>query len=261
MATAVFFHAHPDDECLMTGGTMARLAGEGHRVVLVTATRGEHGEVMPGVVLAEGEALGDRRTEELHAAASELGVDRVEFLGYVDSGMIGTPENEAPASFWQANVEEAAQRLAAILGDEAAEVLVIYDDHGGYGHPDHIQVHRVGARAAALAATPVVYEATIDRDRVVEMMRAGPAIEGAPDPDEMEQSGFGVAGALITTRVDVTDQVEVKRRAMRCHPSQIDGASFFLAMPDDIFRVAFGEEHFIRRGAEPGTAETMLDLG
>jgi LmbE family N-acetylglucosaminyl deacetylase len=260
MATAVFFHAHPDDECALTGGAMAKLADRGHRVVLITATRGEHGEVVPGV-LAEGEALGDRRTQELEAAASVFGVDRLEILGYTDSGMMGTPENDAPGSFWQADPDQAAARVAAILAEEAASVFVIYDDHGGYGHPDHIQVHRVGVRAGALAGTPAVYEATMDRDRLIRLMRDSAGAEGMPDalPDPSEVE-FGVSGESITTRVDVTGYTEAKRRAMRCHRTQIADDSFWLAMPEQYFRVGFGVEDYIRRDAPPGTVETELDL-
>jgi LmbE family N-acetylglucosaminyl deacetylase len=148
MATLVAFHAHPDDECIATGGVMAKAAEEGHRVVLVVATRGEHGEVADGF-LADGETLAERRVQETHASAAALGVHRVEFLGYVDSGMMGTPENDLPGSFWTADVDEAAERLAAILREEGADVLTCYDEIGGYGHPDHIQVHRVGLRAAS----------------------------------------------------------------------------------------------------------------
>ena len=261
MATAVFFHAHPDDECILTGGTMAQLAAAGHRVVLVVATKGEQGEVAPGF-LAEGETLGERRTEEMQAAAEVLGVSRLEFLGYKDSGMMGTPTNDAVGSFWQADVEEAAQRLASILTDEAASVVVAYDDHGGYGHPDHIQVHRVGVRAGELAATPAVYEATIDRDRMARLIREASAIEGGPDlPDIDENSNFGVPASQVTTRVDVTDQVAAKRQAMRCHRSQIPEDTFWLTMPDEQFLVAFCEEHYTHRGAPAGAAETQLDLG
>src|SRR5215471_13482370 len=120
--TLVVFHAHPDDEAIATGGVMAKAAQDGRRVVLVVATRGEHGEVADGY-LDPGEQLWERRVQETHASAEILGVSRVAFLGYVDSGMIGTPENEAPESFWQADVEEAAQRLAAILREESADVL------------------------------------------------------------------------------------------------------------------------------------------
>jgi LmbE family N-acetylglucosaminyl deacetylase len=147
MATALFFHAHPDDECILTGGTMARLATEGHRVVLVAATRGEQGEVAPGF-LADGETLGQRRSEELRASAQVLGVSRLEFLGYGDSGMMGTATNEAPGCFWQADLDEAAHRLAAILIEEAASVLVVYDSHGGYGHPDQFRCTGSGSGPA-----------------------------------------------------------------------------------------------------------------
>ncbi len=148
---------------------MAKAAAAGHRVVLVLATRGEHGEVPEGY-LDPGESVAERREQELAEAARILGVQRVEFLGYVDSGMTGTAENDAPECFWRADVEEAAVRLARILDEEDADVLTVYDDHGVYGHPDHVQVHRVGVRAAALAGTPRVYESTIDRDRMKEVL-------------------------------------------------------------------------------------------
>src|SRR3954451_17999697 len=169
MATLVCFHAHPDDECIATAGVMAKAAKDGHRVVLVVATKGENGEVPDGY-LDQGEELWERRVKETHASAEILGVARVEFLGYTDSGMIGTPENDLPGSFWTADVEEAAARLARILRDERADVLTIYDDHGNYGHPDHIQVHRVGVRAAELAGVPEVYEATMNRDEIKRLM-------------------------------------------------------------------------------------------
>src|SRR2546425_614292 len=155
--TLVLFHAHPDDESIDTGGVMRKAADEGHRVVVVLATKGEHGEVDDGF-LDPGEELWQRRVKETQAAADILGVARIEFLGYVDSGMADTPENEKPDSFWQADIDEAAERLAGILRDERADILTIYDDNGLYGHPDHIQVHRVGARAAELADTSKVYE-------------------------------------------------------------------------------------------------------
>src|ERR1700686_948079 len=165
MATAVFFHAHPDDEAISTGGTMARMAAEGHRVILVTATRGELGEVPEGL-LAPGEDLAERRALELAAACEVLGVARHEYLGYQDSGMAGEPTNDDPSSFWRADVDEAAARLAAILDEEHAQVFVTYDENGGYGHPDHIQVHRVGLRAAERAGTERVFMATMNRDHM-----------------------------------------------------------------------------------------------
>ena len=263
MATVVFFHAHPDDESIATGGTMAQLARDGHRTILVVATRGEHGEVPEGF-LDEGELLRDRRVKETAASAEVLGVARHEFLGYVDSGMIGTPENEAPESFWQADVEEAAERLATILREESADVLTVYDDNGNYGHPDHIQVHRVGVRAAELAGVDRVYESTVDQDYFRDLM-ARAAELGMPELPEGEGEGDGDAememgkpGHLITTRVDVRDVLDVKRRSMQAHASQIAETSFFLAMPPQAFEATWGEEWFIRRGAPEGTAETSL---
>jgi LmbE family N-acetylglucosaminyl deacetylase len=256
MATLVCFHAHPDDECIQTGGVMAKAAADGHRVVLVVATRGEHGEVADGF-LDDEEHLWQRRVQETHAAADVLGVQRVEFLGYVDSGMMDTPENELPTSFWQADVDEASRRLAAILTEEAADVLTVYDDHGGYGHPDHIQVHRVGMRAAELAGTPRVFQATMNRDAIIEMVRENP-----PSPDftveSLEEEQFGTPADQITCRVDVRGFIAQKRAAMRAHASQIGEEHFMLAMPDDAFEAAFGTEWFIRDGQGPGITETAV---
>ena len=259
MATLVSFHAHPDDEAIPTGGTLAKAAKDGHKVVLVFATKGEHGEVEEGF-LEEGEALAERRVQETHRSAEILGASRVEFLGYVDSGMMGTPENDAPNSFWQADIDEAAGRLAAILTDEDADVLTIYDDHGVYGHPDHIQVHRVGVRAAELAGTPRVYESTGNRDAIqnglMEARDMGVEMPGDLDPDAFKD--FGVTDAEITTEIDVTDFLDVKRASMRAHASQIADSSFFLSIPDEFFARAFGQEWYIHRGPRPATRETSL---
>lgn len=260
MATLVCFHAHPDDEAIATGGTMAKAAAEGHRVVLVVATKGEHGEVDEGY-LEEGEALHERRVIETAAAARALGVARHEFLGYVDSGMIGTPENEAPESFWQADLDDAAKRLAAILVEENAEILTVYDENGNYGHPDHIQVYRVGIRAAEMAGTKKVYENTIDRDYVLELMKRAKDFGIDNDVPVDEPLELGVPGNLITTVVDVRDFLDAKRAAMRAHASQIAETSFFLAMPDAAFEAMWGQEWFILRGAPPGTKESDLFEG
>ncbi len=253
--TLVTFHAHPDDEAIATAGTMAAAAAAGHRVVLVVATRGENGEVEPGF-LEPGESLAQRRVEETQRAAEVLGVARVEFLGYVDSGMAGTPENDAPGSFWTADVAEAATKLARILEEESADVLTVYDERGTYGHPDHIQVHRVGVEAGRLAGTPAVYQATIDRDYVRDLMRQRPddlaVSDDAPDPETFD---IGVGSESITTVVDVRAHVKQKRAAMAAHASQIAEHSFFLQLPDDAFELAFGLEWFIRYGEEPSAQE------
>lgn len=259
MATLVSFHAHPDDEAIPTGGTLAKASDAGHRVVIVFATRGEHGEVAEGF-LDEGEELWQRREQECHRSADVLGAARVEFLGFVDSGMMGTPENDAPGSFWQADVDEAAKRLAAVLDEERADVLTVYDENGGYGHPDHIQVHRVGVRAAELARTRRVFEATTNRDSVVRGLRearaAGIEMPGDLDPDAM--ADFGVREEQITTEIDVTDYLDRKRAAMAAHASQISETSFFLSVSPEFFARAFGTEWFIRRGAPAGIHEHGL---
>src|SRR4051794_34863938 len=177
----VTFHAHPDDECISCGGVMRAAADAGHRVVLVVATRGEHGEIVPGV-LDEGETLAERRVRETNEAAAVLGVARVEFLPYTDSGMVDTDTNGAPGSFWSADVEEAAEHLADILREEDAEVLTCYDRIGGYGHPHHVQGHPVGRRAGGVAGTPPGYEATAQPDEVRQRMGLARAGRGGGAP-------------------------------------------------------------------------------
>jgi LmbE family N-acetylglucosaminyl deacetylase len=251
VSTLVAFHAHPDDECITTGGTLARAVDHGHRVVVVYATRGEVGEAPEGL-LAPGERLVDRRHVEVMRSAAALGVHRVEFLGYRDSGMQGTPDNDHPASFWQAPVDAAAARLADLLRAEQADVLLAYDENGNYGHPDHVQVHRVGVRAAELAGTPQVLEATINRETVrgfIELMVASGEVswDDVPDLDDPNEI-FGMPDEVITTRVDVRDWAERKLAAMRAHETQVGDLAPFLAMPVEVFREAMGTEFFIRRG-------------
>jgi LmbE family N-acetylglucosaminyl deacetylase len=252
MATVVFFHAHPDDEVTTTGGTIARLAAEGHRVVLVTATRGELGEVPEGL-LADGEALPDRRVEELAESCRVLGIARQVFLGYHDSGMAGEESNESSGAFAAADVDEAGELLAGILRDEGADVLVAYDEHGGYGHPDHVMVHRVGLRAAELAGTHRVFMATVDRTFLQGLMpsvqRTG--VEVTPEMTAMFET-IGVPGTRVTTEIDVREYLDVKRSAMRAHASQIGDTGFFLAMSDDVFTAVWGNEWYVRVKPETG---------
>jgi len=241
---------------------MAKAAAAGHRVVLVTATRGEHGEPVPGV-LDDGEPLWQRRVAETHRSAEILGAERVEFLGYVDSGMIGEPTNDDPACFWQADVAEAAERLAAILRDVEADVLTIYDDHGGYGHPDHIQVHRVGRAAAELVGLDAVFEATMNRDAILRGMREqSDMFEAMAEEDRPrfdENTDMGSPEAIITHAIDVADFVDAKRGSMRAHRSQIADDAFFLAMPDEAFRSAFGTEWFIAHGGTRAVEAPFAD--
>lgn len=264
MGTLVFLHAHPDDEAIATGGTMALAAAAGHEVVLVVATRGEQGEPVPGV-LAPGEPLWERRVAETHASAALLGVSEVVFLGYEDSGMMGEPTNDNPACFWQADPDEAADRLAAVLDSVGADVLTCYDAHGGYGHPDHIQVHRVGhlaARRVGLGggSASSLFESTMNRTRMTELMAAAAELLEGDDPggEGHESTGaeataaevagepdFGTPEEGITHAVDVTTVLDAKRAAMAAHASQVAADSFFLTLPDDAFAAAFGTEWYI----------------
>lgn len=256
MSTIVCLHAHPDDEATSTGGTIARAVADGHRVVLVVATNGDHGEVPDD--LAPGETLVDRRRAEVLASAEVLGVARVEWLGYTDSGMTGWSQNDDPASFHRADVDEAAARLVEILRDESADLLTTYDWHGVYGHPDHVQVHRVGARAGEMVPGLRVLESTFNRTRMVEQLAAaieagepgaGPDVDFDPEGPADDGNPFGSPEDEITLEVDVADFVERKRDALRCHTSQVTDTSFFLEMPIDQFRTAFGTEWYIERGA------------
>jgi LmbE family N-acetylglucosaminyl deacetylase len=267
MATLVCFHAHPDDEAIATGGSMARAAADGHRVVLVIATDGDHGEVPDD--LAPGETLVDRRRVETDRSAEALGVARVVFLGYTDSGMTGWEQNQDERAFCRADVDEAAGRLADVLREESADVLTIYDWHGGYGHPDHIQVHRVGCRAEASLVEELpglrVVESTLNRDemrRGVEMARSMDGEVFGPEGDEGEQfdpdgpmddgNPMGTPEAELTLGVDVAAFVDAKRAAIAAHRSQVSDSSFFLQMPPEMFAQAFGREWYIEHDREPG---------
>ncbi len=265
MGTLVCFHAHPDDESISTGGTMARAVAEGHRVVLVVATNGDHGESPDD--LAEGESLVDRRRAETALSVAALGVHRLEWLNYADSGMTGWEQNHHERSFLQAPVNEAAGKLAAILREEAADVLTTYDWHGNYGHPDHIKVHTVGHRAAELAGTPAVYEATMNRDAMKrffeEARRQGvnPSPEGEEwDPDDPADDGnpMGTPEAELTHAVNVAAYAPRKKASISCHKSQVTDAGFFMSLPDDAFAMAFGTEWFTRKGAAHGVRDGWL---
>lgn len=236
---------------------MARLAAEGHRVVLVTATDGALGEFPEGL-LDEGEPLAERRARELTASAHTLGVARLHLLGYPDSGMVGTDGNVHAGAFCNVDIDEAAARLAALLEAEQADVLVAYDEHGGYGHPDHIQVHRVGVRAADLAGTPGLYQATINRDVVLAFMEQATREGLAPRGDQNglspeEMASIGLPAAQITTTIDVDGFIPAKQAAMRCHETQVGDMSFFLGMPEAHFRAGFSQEWFVRMRAPEGT--------
>ncbi len=252
----VFLHAHPDDEAIFTGGTMARLAAAGWRVVLVVATGGELGAAPDWTLDVRG--LGEHRRAETNRAAELLGVQRVEFLGYRDSGMPGSPGNVAPGSLCTADEEEVAARVAGILSEEAATAAVFYDECGIYGHPDHVKVHEIGMRAAELAGTEVVYLATVDRE-YLHFVETHLVVEARSHVGELglAGSGLGVPTVVVTTMVDVRDVLQVKRRAMAAHASQIPETTSAMQLPTDAFSAVYGFEWFVRLGP-PGPIESLL---
>ncbi len=250
--TVVFFHAHPDDEALLTSGTMAKLAAQGHRVVLVVATAGE-----AGLSAAEHRSdgrLGDRRLAELDASAAAVGVQRLEMLGYADSGLASAPTPTSPAGpsrFVDADRQEVIGRVAAILEQEQASVLTSYDASGGYGHPDHLAVHAVGAAAAELAGTPVVLEATVPRDRP--LAAAGAVNRLLPRSRRVDLEPWAraySAAAEVTHCIDVRGQARQRRVSMRAHASQATADSgprtlgIFTRIPPPLFGLIFGREWY-----------------
>lgn len=248
--TLVSFHAHPDDESLITGGTLARAAAEGHRVVLVTATDGEAGLTSTDITRVG--PLGSTRVRELEHAAAALGVHRIVRLGFPDG------------RFDAVDVELAGSRLAAILVGEGADVLTTYDRAGGYGHPDHVHVHRVGIEAARQAGTPVVLEATIDRRLILNAVRLIRCLPGAPRVSPKDFLRAYSDRSEITHRVDVGRHLTAKKLALAAHHSQAVGGSartvrFLTGLPSFLLRPVLGHEWFIERG-RPAGAELADDI-
>ncbi len=251
--TLVFLHAHPDDEALLTAGTMARAVAEGQRVVLVVATDGAEG--LASSDMAAG-GLAARRSTELDRSAAALGVHRVVRLPYADSGLHGDAVQQPGGAVpWcAAPLEEAASAVADVLREESADVLVTYDANGGYGHPDHIRVHEAGAIAADLAGTPSLFEATAPRDLMARAVRT--AAKVYPFPPEFDPTSFDrafTASAEITHRVDVRRFLDAKRASMAAHASQAtadDGPrtlSVFLKLPRPFYAKVFGTEYYVHR--------------
>lgn len=262
MSTLVFLHAHPDDEASGTGATMRLLADAGHRVVCVYGTNGDHGTI-PGE-LAEGETVSVWRRREAEASASVLGIARVDWLDYADSGMTGWEQNGHETSFHGADLDEAARRLVAVLDDEDADVVVGYDWHGGYGHPDHIKVHHVTHRAAELAARrPRLLETTMNRDHMRRLYVAAKdaGVEGSEDwdPDGPADDGnpMGTPEAELHWHVDGRPVLAAKRAALACHASQED-VGWMLGMPEEQFAAVFGDEWFIEPGKAPGLVDGLF---
>lgn len=280
-------HAHPDDETIGTGATMAKYAAEGAHVTLVTCTLGEEGEILvpelAHLAADQQDALGNHRITELAEAMQILGVKDHRFLGgpgkYRDSGMMGVASNDREDCFWQADLLAAATDLCAVIREVRPQVVITYDDFGGYGHPDHIQAHRVTHYAIALAESASfkpelgpawsptkVYWTAFPKSRMVEgiekLRAAGDDSEFAlMNPDDLP---FVCDDSLITTVIDGSDYSDAKYRALIAHKTQITTDSGFFALSNNLGIEIFGEEHFrLARGHAPaeGIQETDLFAG
>jgi N-acetyl-1-D-myo-inositol-2-amino-2-deoxy-alpha-D-glucopyranoside deacetylase len=277
-------HAHPDDESIGTGATMAKYAAEGAGVTLVTCTLGELGEIIPPELAhlaadADG-GLGEYRIGELAAACAALGVTDHRFLGgpgrWRDSGMMGLPSNDAPGCFWQADTDEAARELLRVIREVRPQVLISYDSNGFYGHPDHIQAHRVARRAFELADGQVskFYATALPRSVLVgavEAMRQrqqdGNFPGGGPDfrtVESVDDFPFGVPDENVTTEIDATAYLEQKLAAMHAHATQIAVDSPFFTFSDGVGQRAFGREYYTLlagpRGRGSGSYDRESDL-
>ncbi|MBD0419275.1 N-acetyl-1-D-myo-inositol-2-amino-2-deoxy-alpha-D-glucopyranoside deacetylase [Streptomyces sp. TRM S81-3] len=270
-------HAHPDDESINNGVTMARYAAEGAHVTLVTCTLGERGEVIPpGLAHLTGAALGEHRLRELTAAMRSLGVEDFRLLGgagrFCDSGMMGLPDNDDPGCLWQADVDRAAALLVEVIREVRPQVLVTYDPDGGYGHPDHIQAHRIAMRAAELAAEagcPIakVYWNRVPRSVAEEAFaRLDEDLPGLPFAKAagIEDVPGVVDGERITAEIrgDGTAHADAKAAAMRAHATQITVAEPYFALSNDLAQPVFTTEYYelVRgeRGFEGGRESDLF---
>lgn len=261
MSGLLAFHAHPDDEATSTGGTLAHYADAGERVVVITATDGAVGEIHnyddPEELLPQ---LAEMRAVEMAKAAAILGVEH-EFLGYRDSGMMGTEDNDHPDCFWQADFMEATGRLVRLIRKYQPDVMVIYDPFGGYGHPDHIQVHRVGLAAFYAASDlsrfplvggeiewtpPKLYWTAWARSRMAAFAEARheAGLISAEDRDRMQHGG--TADEYIHAWVDIRPQLDRKFDALRAHRTQIPADWWLFQVPEELRPEIFGRESFIR---------------
>jgi LmbE family N-acetylglucosaminyl deacetylase len=262
--TLMAVHAHPDDEASTTGGILARYAAEGVRTVLVTCTNGELGDTptaKPGDDHHDTADAVAMRLRELEDSCKVLGVTHLELLGYHDSGMMGWPANDAPGSFWSMPVEEAAAPLVELIRKYQPDVVVTYDDFGFYGHPDHIQAHRITMAALeATGSTAKLYFPAFRRSSLP-AFRAQLEAAGIELPD-IDESDFGAPDEDIGATIDCREHAPAKRAALAAHVSQAENI-FFLQIPMEAFTEAFGVEEFIRvRPPRDGAApETDLFSG
>jgi LmbE family N-acetylglucosaminyl deacetylase len=250
--TLMAVHAHPDDEATGTGGVLAKAAAEGIRTVLVTCTDGRCGDgpdgVKPGDPGHDPDKVVELRTRELERSCEVLNVSHLELLGYADSGMMGWPTNEAPGSFWSTPVDAAAARLAELMQRYQPDVVVTYDENGFYGHPDHIQAHRITLAAVTATGVPAkVYWTTAPQSKMAEfgaVMRELGADWDEPDPDQ-PMPEIGLPDEQITTWVDTSKFAGQKFDALAAHASQSENI-FFLRMGKERFGQLMGMETFVR---------------
>jgi N-acetyl-1-D-myo-inositol-2-amino-2-deoxy-alpha-D-glucopyranoside deacetylase len=249
-------HAHPDDETINNGATMAMYADLGASVTLVTCTRGEEGEVLvpelSHLASAQTDGLGPHREIELKDAMIALGIKDYRFLGqptvkYRDSGMMGTEPNNRPDVFWQADLDSAAAHLVKIIEEVKPHVLVTYDEIGGYGHPDHIQAHRVAMRASELSEWKVskIYWNAMPKSVLAEgiekMKEIGSDFFGADSVDDLP---FAKDDSLVTAMVDGTKYVDLKMKAMAAHATQIELDGPFFALSNNLGQQVWGHEYY-----------------
>jgi N-acetyl-1-D-myo-inositol-2-amino-2-deoxy-alpha-D-glucopyranoside deacetylase len=273
-------HAHPDDEVIVTGGSLARYGAQGVRTVLVTCTDGAVGEISDPA-LATPENLAQVRAGELDESVRILGIRRLVKLGYRDSGMQGTADNDNPASFHKADFDGAVARVVRLMREERPDIVVTYDENGGYGHPDHIRAHQVAVAAFEAAGEPSrfpeagaawspakLYYAVIPRSgfkRFGELLReAGiePPFAARSEEDGDPGPPFGVSDDRVTTIVDVRNYVDAKRSALAAHATQMGQEQFFMRLPPIIFAEIFGREHFqLVTGPSAGAPEEDLFSG
>ena len=262
-------HAHPDDECLSTGGTIARYADEGVHVVLVTCTNGEVGEIADVPDLGTPDEirkrLGEIRVRELEEACRRLGPVDLRLLGYHDSGMDGTPENEAAEAFVNQDPTEAASRVAAIIDETKPDVIVTYNEIGFYGHPDHIRAHEVAlaARERATHRARKLYYNAVPKSLLLGGRELAKGLGESPDDfftlEDIER--IGTDDDKVTTTIDVVAYVDRKFHALEAHRTQLGTTQTYLRIPENVRAFAMGTEHYVLTGAPAGTAETDLFEG
>ena len=257
-------HAHPDDETINNGATMALYAALGAQVTLITCTRGEEGEVLTPelthLASSETDSLGDHREIELANAMKALGVTDFRFLAegegkYRDSGMMGTEPNNRPDVFWQADLEEASDYLVKVIEEVKPHILITYDEIGGYGHPDHIQAHRIAMRASEKSKWQIqkIYWNTMPKSVLAESMakmkELGSDFFGADNVDDLP---FAKEDSFVTTLIDGNSYVDAKMAAMKAHHTQIALDGPFFALSNNLGLQVWGHEYYTLVKGEKG---------